>query len=299
MDHKKRLGGVFPPVMTPFTDQRLDLNSLAYNIERMNVTKLIGYMPLGSNGEFRALSDDECIEVIKTVKKAAAPGKTLMIGTARESAYSTVEFTKRAADVGIDYASVLTPHYYAGKMTDDALIRYYTYVADRSPVPILMYCAPGFAAGVLLSPKALGVLAQHPNILGMKDTSKEDIALYCSAVPQGAEFYVLAGSVTKFLYGLRCGAIGGVLSMANYFPELCCELQQLFEQGKTQEADALSERLIALNAKTTGKNGVAGVKGAMNLLGYRGMEPRLPLSPLPEAEVEALRMVLVEEGFIR
>ena len=299
MDHKKKLGGVFPPVMTPFQDQQLDLNALAFNIERMNNTNLIGYMPLGSNGEFRALSDDECIEVAKTVKKAGATDKTLMIGTARESAYGTVEFTKRAADVGIDYASVLTPHYYAGKMTDDALIRYYTYVADRSPVPILMYCAPGFAAGVLLSPKAVGVLAQHPNILGMKDTSKEDIALYCNAVPQDAEFYVLAGSVTKFLYGLRCGAIGGVLSMANYFPELCCELQQLFEQGKAQEADALSERLIALNAKTTGKNGVAGVKGAMNLLGYRGMEPRLPLSPLPETEAEALKAVLTEEGFIQ
>lgn len=296
---KEKLEGVFPPVMTPFVGGKIDFRKLTANIEKMNPTRLRGYMPLGSNGEFRSLTDDEALSVVKIIAGAKDPDKTLMVGTGRESAYATIEFTRRAADLGIDFASVLTPHYYAKKMTDLALVRFFTEVADNSPVPILMYCAPGFAAGVVLSPRAVSELASHPNIVGMKDTSKEDIAAYVRAVPAGAEFYILAGSVTKFYYGLQSGAIGGVLSMANYFPELCCELQDLFNAGKMDEAEKLSARLVRLNEKITGKYGVAGVKAAMDLLGYYGMEPRIPLLPLTEAEREELQTVLRDEGFLK
>ncbi len=295
---KDTLAGVFPPVMTPFQGGKIDFAGLEANILRMNGTRLRGYMPLGSNGEFRSLTDEEALKVVRLIADRKAADKTLMVGTGRESAYATIEFTKKAADQGAEFASVLTPHYYAKKMDDQALIRFFTQVADASPVPVLMYCAPGFAAGVILSPAAVAELARHPNILGMKDTSQEDIAGYVKAVPPGAEFHVLAGSVTKFLYGLRNGAVGGVLSMANYFPELCCELQDLFMEGKTAEAEKLSSRLVALNARTTGKHGVAGVKGAMNLLGYAGGEPRVPLLPLGPGEMEELRAVLRDEGFL-
>jgi 4-hydroxy-2-oxoglutarate aldolase len=296
---KEKLEGVFPPVMTPFVGGKIDFRRLTANIEKMNPTRLRGYMPLGSNGEFRSLTDDEALSVVKIIAGAKGSDKTLMVGTGRESAYATIEFTKRAADLGIDFASVLTPHYYAKKMTDLALVRFFTEVADASPVPILMYCAPGFAAGVVLSPRAVSELASHPNIVGMKDTSKEDIAAYVRAIPAGAEFYILAGSVTKFYYGLQSGAIGGVLSMANYLPELCCELQDLFNAGKMDEAEKLSARLVRLNEKTTGKYGVAGVKAAMDLLGYYGMEPRIPLLPLTEEEREELQTVLRDEGFLK
>jgi 4-hydroxy-2-oxoglutarate aldolase len=184
-------------------------------------------------------------------------------------------------------------------MTDEALIRYFTEVAVHSPIPVLRYCAPAYAAGVLISPAAVTQLAKHPNIVGMKDTSKEAIAGYVKAVPAGVEFYVMAGTITKFYYGLSSGAIGGVLSIANYFPELCCELQALFLNGKKDEAEALSARMIALSEKTTGKHGVAGVKAAMNLLGYRGGEPRLPLLPLKAPDLEELRAILTAEGFIK
>jgi 4-hydroxy-2-oxoglutarate aldolase len=299
MTTKEKLRGVFPPVMTPFNQGKIDYDGLAANIERMNRTALRGYMPLGSNGEFRSLTDDESLEVIRVIARRKGAGKTLMAGTGRESAWATIEFTKRAADAGADFASVLTPHYYANKMADENLIRYFTEVADGSPIPVLMYCAPAYAAGVLLSYRAVTELSKHPNITGMKDTSKEDIAGYVNAVTLGAEFHVLAGTVTKFYKGLRCGAIGGVLSMANYFPELCCELQGLFNEGKTAEAEVLSARLISLNEKTAGAYGVAGVKAAMNLLGYQGGEPRTPLLPLKAAELEALRSTLKAEGFLK
>jgi 4-hydroxy-2-oxoglutarate aldolase len=297
---KEKLEGVFPPVMTPFVGGMIDFRNLPANIEKRNPTRLRGYMPLGSNGEFRSLTDDEALSVVKIIAGAKGSDKTLMVGTGRESAYATIEFTKRAADLGIDFASILTPHYYAKKMTDLALVRFFTEVADASPIPILMYCAPGFAAGVVLSPPGqFPNLPLIPNIVGMKDTSKEDIAAYVRAIPAGAEFSILAGSLTKFYYGLQSGAIGGVLSMANYLPELCCELQDLFNAGKMDEAEKLSARLVRLNEKTTGKYGVAGVKAAMDLLGYYGMEPRIPLLPLTEEEREELQTVLRDEGFLK
>jgi 4-hydroxy-2-oxoglutarate aldolase len=256
-------------------------------------------MPLGSNGEFRSLTDAESLEVIRRIAKTKSPDKTLMAGTGRESAYGTIEFTKKAADAGAEFASILSPHYYAKKMTDEALIRYFTEAAEGSPIPVLMYCAPAYAAGVLISPAAVSELAKHPNIVGMKDTSKEDIADYVKAVPAGVEFYVLAGSITKFYHGLTCGAVGGVLSMANYFPELCCELHALFLEGKKDAAEKLSARLISLNEKTTSRYGVAGVKAAMNLLGYQGGEPRVPLLPLKGSELEELWAALAAEGFLK
>jgi 4-hydroxy-2-oxoglutarate aldolase len=297
---KEKLSGVFPPVMTPFfQDGGIDYEGLAFNIEKMNATALGGYMPLGSNGEFRSLTDEEALEVVKLIAKKRDSDKTLMAGTGRESAYATIEFTKKAAQAGAEFASVLTPYYYVSKMTDEALIRFFTQVADASPIPVLIYCAPGFAGGLIISPRAVHELAGHPNIVGMKDTSKEDIAGYVKAVPPGTEFYVLAGSISKFYCGLTAGAIGGVLSIANYLPRECCEIQKLFEAGRKDEANSLSELLKSVTSRATGKHGVAGVKGAMNLLGYRGGEPRVPVLPLGPAELEEVRGVLAAEGFLK
>ncbi|MDR1626332.1 MAG: dihydrodipicolinate synthase family protein [Spirochaetia bacterium] len=296
---KEKLSGVFPPVMTPFfADGRIDYAGLALNIEKMNRTDLGGYMPLGSNGEFRSLTDGEALEVVRLIAKKRGPGKTLMVGTGRESAWATIEFTKKAAGAGAEFASLLTPYYYASKMTDAALTRFFAQVADASPIPVLIYCAPGFAGGLVISPGAVRELAAHPNIVGMKDTSKEDIGGYVRAA-EGAEFYVLAGSISKFYYGLSVGAIGGVLSIANYLPQECCEIQRLFSVGKKEEANALSEVLKSITSRATGKYGVAGVKGAMELLGYRGGEPRVPLLPLGPAELEEVRGVLASEGFLK
>ena len=296
---KEKLSGVFPPVMTPFfPDGRIDYEGLKFNIEKMNEAKLGGYMPLGSNGEFRSLTDAEALEVLRVVVRTKSPDKTVMAGTGRESAYATIEFTKRAAGEGADFASVLTPYYYVKKMNDEALIRFFTEVADNSPIPVLMYCAPGFAGGVIISTKAVGELARHPNIAGMKDTSKEDIAGYVKAGADAKEFYLIAGSISKFYEGLTVGAVGGILSIANYLPEPCCEIQELFNAGKKDEANKLSERLKLVTERATGKHSVSGVKGAMNLLGYKGGDPRVPVLPLKPDELEEVRVVLREEGFL-
>ncbi|MCE5265174.1 MAG: dihydrodipicolinate synthase family protein [Deltaproteobacteria bacterium] len=298
-NHREKLSGVFPPCMTVFDgNEEVDYEGIARNVERYNETRLKGYMPLGSNGEFRSLSDAESVRIVEVYERTMARGKTLIAGVGRESAKITVEFIKRIADKGVDYATVLPPFYFVNFMTDDALIRYYTRIADESPVPVMMYNAPKFAAGLTFSTSLVATLAAHPNIVGMKDTSKEDIAVYIDAVPKGADFCVMAGSIEKFYSGLLKGAIGGVLSIANYLPDLCCRLQELHEAGKRAEAEKLDLYARGLSKNAAGNYGVAGVKAAMDLLGYRGGNPRNPLLPLADEARAKLKAVLKQEGLL-
>lgn len=295
---KEKLSGIYPPIMTPFKNQEVAYEKLADNIQKYNATQLRGYMPLGSNGEFRSLTEDESLKVIDTVYKSKTADKILMAGTQRESAMATIEFTKKAADKGIELASVLSPHYYPKKMTDDALVKFFTTIADASPVPILLYNSPGFSNGVVVSPNAVGILSQHPNIVGMKDGTKENMSIYVNAVPKDAEFYILAGTISKFYTGLLDGGVGGVLSMANYLPNVCYELYNLYLKKDKVRGQDMHEKLCALNSITGGKFGIAGVKGAMDILGYYGGDPRIPLLPLTQAEKAELKSNMENEGLI-
>jgi 4-hydroxy-2-oxoglutarate aldolase len=296
--YQEKLSGVFPPNMTCFADEEVAYDKIRGNIDRYNKTKLRGFFPLGSNGEFRSLTDDESVRVVEVYQKHMAPGKVLMVGVARESAKATIEFIKKVADKGAEFATVLPPHYFVSFMTDEALISYYTLIADKSPIPIMVYNAPKFAAGLVLSPHLISVVARHPNIAGMKDTSKEDISVYVKAVPTGANFFVLAGTIEKFYKGLLVGAIGGVLSIANYLPEICCELYELYLSGNKEQAEKLDLYARELSSNAAGKAGVAGVKAAMDVLGYYGGDPRIPVLPLGSKEKADLKAVLAKEGLV-
>jgi 4-hydroxy-2-oxoglutarate aldolase len=285
--------------MTIFDEnEEVAYDKIAKNIERYNQTHLKGYMPLGSNGEFRSLTDEESVKVIDVYQKYKAPGKTLIVGVMRESAKTTIEFIKKIADKGADFATILPPHYFVSFMTDDALIKYYTTIADRSPIPVMMYNAPKFSAGLTFSTHLVSVLAIHPNIAGLKDTSKEDISIYVNAVPKGVNYYVLAGTIEKFYKGLVAGTIGGVLSIANYLPDMCCKLQKLYESGNLEEAQKLDVYARQLSKNAAGNYGVAGVKAAMDLLGYHGGNPRIPVLPMSDEAKAELKAVLQKEGLI-
>jgi 4-hydroxy-2-oxoglutarate aldolase len=292
----KKLTGVFIPVITPFTNQKVDLGMLEHNIRRANSSKVAGYMPLGSNGEFAHLNDEEQLAVFRTVKKNAAKDKVLMIGIARHSAYCTIEFGKKIQEEGADFVSVLCPSYFASSMNDAALIRYYTAVADGLSIPVLLYNCPKFAAGVTLSPEVVKELSKHPNIAGMKDTSKGNIEKYLEVKDES--FEVVAGSIENFLTGLKSGASGGVLSMANYLPDPCCRIQELFSEGRIQEAEELSDKLIALSKGAAGKYGVAGVKAACDMFGYKGGEVRNPLADCTDDQRDSIRHAFAEAGYL-
>ena len=278
--------------MTCFINEEVAYDKIRVNIEKYEETEIRGYFPLGSNGEFRSLTDEESLRIVDVYSKSKGKNKVLMAGVARESAKATIEFTKKVADLGAEFATILPPSYFVNAMKDDVLIKYYCYVADLSPIPVVLYNAPKFAQNLLLSPRVITEVASHPNIAAMKDTSSEDISIYTKAVPAGADFYIMAGTIEKFFKGLNVGAIGGVLSIANYLPKLCCDLNQLFVDGKIDEAAKLDEYLRALSSNAAGKSGVAGVKAAMDVVGYFGGDPRLPVPPLGDQQKAELKDVL-------
>jgi 4-hydroxy-2-oxoglutarate aldolase len=278
MNHKSNLSGVFTPVVTPFAKDEIRLDWLAENLQKAGETKLKGYLALGSNGEFMSLSESEQLDVIRTFAENKKD-KVVMAGTARESVKETIEFSKKAIELGSDYISVLSPHYFAKKMNDEVLYRYYSLVADALTVPVLLYNAPGFASGVMLSNSLVSRLADHPNIIGMKDSSPAGMNGYLAAV-QDKDFHVLAGSANFYYSALNLGAVGGIISLANALPELCCGFHEAVVSGNSELAVTEHYRIFRLNQAVSGKYGVAGVKASMNITGYNGGEPRQPLAAI-------------------
>jgi 4-hydroxy-2-oxoglutarate aldolase len=292
------LGGVFPPIPTPFdTDGDVHHRALIENLERWNEYDLTGYVVLGSNGEGVYLDTQEKMRVWETARRAIPPQKLLIAGTGCESTRETIGLTRGAAQAGADAALVVTPHYYAAKMTPDSLVRHYEAVADASPIPILIYNVPKFT-NVNAGATTVARAARHPNIVGIKDTSGNITQLADTVRLAEPGFQVLAGSAGFFFAGLAVGAVGGILALANVAPAQAIELYRLFQTGRWGEAAELQRRLLPLNAAVTSGYGIAGLKAALDLVGYYGGPVRSPLLDLAEGERQALREVLVEGGIL-
>lgn len=280
--------GIYVPLITPFLEgeQQLSLALLKENVKKLNTTAVSGYMPLGSNGESALLSEGEALLVAEAVAEAAAPDKQLFLGVGRESARGTIEFIREIAPLGVDAVFVLTPHFFPKQMTQQALEQYYLQVAEHSPLPVILYNAPGYAGGVFLAPETVAALSKHQNIIGIKDSSKTPAKSFLELLSPDTNFFVLAGTLEKLGDSLLEGAAGGVLSASNYIPALCCRLYTLFKNGQTEKAAALHGQMLALANETTGPFGVPGVKCAMNLRGYSCGVPRLPLQAVEPQKIE-------------
>jgi 4-hydroxy-2-oxoglutarate aldolase len=295
------LSGVFPPIPTPFDAKgRIATRRLVDNIERWNQYDLSGYVVLGSNGEAGYLSVEEKLRVWKAARQAIPADKVMIAGAGCESTRQTILLTRRAADAGADATLLVTPHYYDGKMTSDSLIRHYQAVADAVPIPVVLYTVPKFTH-VDIDAATTARLAGHPNIVGIKDTSgnmaklANTVRLTRSATPG---FQVLAGSAGFFLAGLTLGAVGGILALSSVAPQKCLDLYRLFKAGQLDEAVELQRWMIPVNAAITAHFGIAGLKAALDMLGYYGGPVRSPLLDLTDSEREILRDVLVEGGVL-
>ena len=295
--HREKLSGVFAPMTTPFDDQgKILLDKMAFNVQRLNSSRLRGYLVLGTNGEFRSLSTPEQMEVLKAVVKTASPDKVIMAGTGAESTSVSIELCHQAAELGVHYGSLITPFFFAKKMSDSALINHFIQVAERSPIPVLLYNNPG-VTGITMSTTVIKEVSSHPKIVGMKDSSPGNLSTYILNAQPG--FYLLAGSANFFFTGLLMGAIGGVLSLANAFPERCCRLYDLGVARNLEEGRELQFHLMKINQMVSGKYGVAGVKAAMDFVGFYGGPTRSPLTSLTVDEKKKLREGLVGAGLLK
>jgi dihydrodipicolinate synthase/N-acetylneuraminate lyase len=344
------------------------MKKLEHNVERYSKTPVAGIVVLGSTGEAIMLSDEERREVLKTARDACAPHKILIAGSGVESALETLRLTEYAAELGYDVALVRTPHFYRPQMQPANLLAFYRTVADRSPIPVLIYSVPVFTTYDM--PEELVVeLAGHPNIVGIKESGGDiekirrmaaatrhvkrsatvtetfaavtprmlkagqpsessngnnesliPVAALAGAGTSGevtvghvgtgaharpAEpssaarsssavavvsglktrqkevgFQILAGAAQKLHPSLEAGAAGGVLAFADPAPTACYEIYAAWKEGDAELAKLKQERVSEAATRVASQIGIPGLKYALDLNGYYGGPPRLPLLPL-------------------
>ncbi|NXO56692.1 HOGA1 protein, partial [Aramus guarauna] len=298
-EHTLDLRGIFPPLATPFSPtQEVDYARLEGNLCRYASIPFRGLVVLGSNGEYPYLAPCERLELVSCVRRALPKDCLLLAGSGCESTQATIKLTVSMAEVGADVALVVTPCYYRGAMTSAALVQHYTEVADASPIPVVLYSVPA-NTGLDLSLEAVLTLAQHPNIVGIKDSGGDitRMGLMVHKTRQ-EDFQVLAGSAGFLLASYALGASGGVCALANVLGAPLCQLDRLCREGRWQEARDLQHRLIEPNVAVTRRFGIPGLKKAMEWFGYYGGPCRAPLAPLSPPQVEELRGTFSANGWL-
>jgi 4-hydroxy-2-oxoglutarate aldolase len=295
--------GIYPPLPTFFDEQEeLDLATLRRHIQRLARSGIAGYVLMGSNGEAVHLTDDERAQVMTLARETLntlGSDAPIIAGCGAQSTRATIALCQQGARYGANFALVLPPSYYRGRMDGRALIAHYRRVADASPLPVLIYNMPASAAGLDLDADTICTLAEHPNIMGVKDSSGNIAKLARIVATALPTFRVFAGSADFLLPALIVGAVGAVAALANVFPRAVCQVQKLFEEGKLEEARILQARIIPANAAVTTIFSVAGLKAALEHTAGYGGNPRLPLQPLTSQErtrlVDLLQGVPLEE----
>lgn len=294
------IGGVMIPVTTPFDPVTGDaaLNSLRDNIEKWSPSGVHGFVVGGSTGEAVLLDEDERCAVWETVRDAAPGELCLVAGAGAESLRATLRLSRIAADLGYDALLVQPPAFYKSAMTPDVVRDHYLAVADASAVPVIVYQVPTRFSTLEFSAGLVAELSTHEKIVGIKD-SRGKLALVgelLTVVQRGFQVLVGSGSI---LYGaLEAGAAGGILGVANLAPHESALVYSRFAAGDKAGAGAAQERIGPLHNAVIGGMGVAGVKCALDLLGYAGGPPRPPLRPLPASRRSEVAELLAAAGLM-
>ena len=292
---KNHLYGIYPPLTTPFIEDELSLENLQKNLRRYERKNFSGYVLFGSNGESAFLTKNEKLQIVSNVREHTK--KTLIAGTGLDSIKETIHLTNEAAEKGANYALIITASFFKSEMKHHTFLNYYTKVAESVMIPVIIYNVPKFT-NVNIEPDTIIKLAEHPNIAGLKDSTENPsrISEIVANVPES--FKVIVGTASILYSGLSSGAVGGILALANIAPDECIQIYNLMREKNFERALEIQNRMIPVNKAVTAKFGVAGLKAAMDMMGYFGGSPRLPLEPLNEAQLIELKMILKKASLI-
>jgi len=289
----------------------VNYDAIRKNIEKLHPIGFPGFVLQGQSGSFPYLDTSERVElvemsrdIIDDIHSRANPAKyrdcpMLMAGAGAESTLECQKMCETMALAGADCFLIVTPSFY--KMSEYALIRHFTEVADFSPKPIVISNLPNNTS-VDMSAEAIAELANHPNICGIKESSG-DIAkighiLHLTREIKVGHFQVLAGSASILFSAVALGASGGICSLANVLPSECVHLYDLTQRGQFSAACDLQKRLIGPNTVITKKYGLPGLKAAMDYYGLDTGDLRAPLLELDKKEIEEVQNAFFQNGFI-
>lgn len=289
------LKGIYPPLTTPFIDDELSFDNLVLNLLRYENKLLPGYVLFGSNGESAFLTRDEKLQIVVKVREHTK--RILIAGTGLDSIKETIYLTNDAAERGANYALIITPSFFKSEMKHHNFLNYYTRVADSIMIPLIIYNVPKFT-NVNIDSESIIELSSHPNIIGLKDSTENPSRISEISAKVDSAFKLIVGTASILYTGILSGAIGGILALANIAPDQCLQIFNFIRERNFEKALEIQNRMIPVNRAVTSKFGVAGLKAAMDLMGYFGGNPRLPLEPLSEAQLIELKMILKKASLI-
>lgn len=275
-DSTLNLRGILLPFTTPFkANEDLDLEALRSNIQYWNRTGVAGYVALGSTGERVNLDERETQAVVEAAREEVPADLTFIVGAGQQSTRQTIVEIKKVSGAGADAVLVITPSFYRPAITTTALIEHYTAVADSSPVPVILYSMPDLT-GVVIEPDIVAALCDHPNIVGIKDSSA-DLKRFAETVSVSRDFTVLTGNGTVLHSALTAGATGAILAVGCVAVKQCLEIYRAVETGHDTLAAALQQKLTPLALAVTKRYGIGGLKTALDFVGLKGGAVRSPL----------------------
>lgn len=287
--------GLYPPLIIPFQkDESLDLTGVESNLGKLLSQPLDGIVLPGSNSEAAFMTTEERVSLWRLCGPLIrAAGKRFIAGTGMETTAETIRMTRLAAELGAEATLMLPPYFYKPAMNNPAVLkRHYQVVADASPIPVLLYNVPKFS-GVTFSPQLLVELAEHPNIVGVKDSSAMVTNMaYLKALRPDFQFF--AGSGSALLPFLSIGASGGIMALLNFAAWPMRALVDAYQAGKNAEAMRIQLALAPINMAVTGTYGIPGVKYAMDRVGLCGGYARAPLLPLSQEGRDVIDRLLDE-----
>jgi 4-hydroxy-tetrahydrodipicolinate synthase len=286
--------GIIPAMVTPLDDQEeLDEAGLRRLVNFLIEGGVHGLFPIGSQGEFYAFSPEEKRRVWEIVVEQAAGRVPVYAGTGAIATREVIELNRIAEQAGVDAVSVISPYFISP--TEAELYAHYVAIAEATSLPVLLYNNPG-RTGVKLSVRLVARLAEHPNIVGIKDSSG-DLTLAIEMVRHtGDDFAVLMGRDSLIYAGLLHGIKGAIAATANVVPALLVEIYQAFLQGDLARSLAAQEKLLPLRLAFELGTFPVVVKDAMNMIGVQVGPPRRPLQSLQGDALDKLRDVLEEVG---
>ncbi len=287
--------GVGTAIVTPFKDGRPDLDALARLIEMQYEGGTSAIIICGTTGEASTLTTEEEEILYRTAVLAAGGRMKVITGIGANDTRKAMDMAQRAQDAGADALLMVTPYY--NKSTQAGIVAHFTYVADRASLPLIVYNIPT-RAGIGIEPETYGILAQHPNIIGVKEASG-NIAAFARTLAlcgDGLDFW--SGNDSDTVPMMALGAHGVISVASNLVPETVSRLCALCEAGDFQAAAALNAQYVDLFTALFWETNPIPVKTAMGLMGLCSPEMRLPLVPMGRERAKALAGCLASHGLL-
>jgi len=284
--------GVLPAIITPFKRnpaKGLDVPGLGRNIGFLLSRGIHGIVPCGSTGESATLTFEEHEKVIEVTVDKINGRIPVLAGTGSNNTAEAVRLTKAAKDIGADGVLVISPYY--NKPNRSGLVKHYTKLADLD-IPVVMYNVPG-RTGQNLEPDLVAELAQHPNIVGIKEASG-NIGQISRIIEetQDEDFVVISGDDNITLPILALGGAGVISVTANVDPARMVAMYEAFKKGDYQKALVIHYAMSPLHRAMFIDTNPIPVKRAVELIGQAGGPVRLPLDDLDAKKTEQLKKVV-------